>query len=171
MVCTYVTFQARNAITGGGQGPRPPLPRARQDGKVRLLPTAAGPCHRGPAWMSPSSGHYLDSARMAPFLRPLRTEIADFPSHLSIHVGGMIDHRRNRSRRWCPWSGRGRKGGSSASGTRIRCDDAGLIKVDLLGLRMLSLIDEISAPHQGAPREVTTEVSTPFPRTTRRCTT
>jgi error-prone DNA polymerase len=138
MVCTYVTFQARNAI--------------REVGKVLGLPTHIldrmaktvslyGSSHAIESLKEVSEFRpYLDSTAWDHFCT-ICTKIADFPRHLSIHVGGMIitprpiaeivpqEHARAEGRIVCQWD-------------KDSVDDAGLIKFDLLGLRMLSLIDE-----------------------------
>ncbi len=138
MVCTYVTFQARNAI--------------REVGKVLGLPAhildrmAKTVSHYGGVHAIDSLREvsefrsYLDSVAWDHFCA-ICTRIADFPRHLSIHVGGMIitprhiseivpqEHARAEGRIVCQWD-------------KDSVDDAGLIKFDLLGLRMLSLIDE-----------------------------
>jgi error-prone DNA polymerase len=138
MVCTYVTFQARNAI--------------REVGKVLGLPAhildrmAKTMSHYGGLHAVeslrevPEFKSYLDSDAWGRFCK-LCTNIAGFPRHLSIHVGGMIitprpiaeivpqEHARAEGRIVCQWD-------------KDAVDDAGLIKFDLLGLRMLSLIDE-----------------------------
>ncbi|RLC61072.1 MAG: error-prone DNA polymerase, partial [Chloroflexi bacterium] len=138
MVCTYVTFQARNAI--------------REVGKVLGMP--AGILDE----MAKAAGSYSardidqDLGKLEQF-RPYITsvpwqhfvslckEIADFPRHLSIHVGGMIisscpltdivplERATMPGRIVCQWDKDG-------------VEDAGLVKVDILGLRMLSLIQE-----------------------------
>jgi error-prone DNA polymerase len=138
MVCTYVTFQARNAI--------------REVGKVLGLP--AHILDRMAKTVSHYGGvHAIDSLKEVSEFKPyldsiawdhfcvLCTQIADFPRHLSIHVGGMIitprpiaeivpqEHARAEGRIVCQWD-------------KDSVDDAGLIKFDLLGLRMLSLIDD-----------------------------
>jgi len=148
MVCTYVTFQGRNAI--------------REVGKVLGLP--AHVLDRMAKTVSSYSGRSaIDSLKeVAEFksclasgawehFGDLCTEIADFPRHLSIHVGGMIitprpiseivpqEHARAEGRIVCQWD-------------KDSVDDAGLIKFDLLGLRMLSLIDdarELIREHRG----------------------
>ncbi len=141
MVCTYITFQARNAV--------------REVGKVLGLPTAVldrmaksiSSYSRRDAIETlkevPEFRSYLDSPEWRRFLS-LCARIADFPRHLSIHVGGMIvtsrpvaeivplERARAEGRVVCQWDKDG-------------VDDAGLIKIDLLGLRMLSMIDEITA--------------------------
>ncbi len=139
MVCTYVTFQARNAI--------------REVGKVLGMPASI--LDR----MARSASHYragkiqedlqkidefrscFDSTPWEAFISICR-QIADFPRHLSIHVGGMLisscplteivplENAAMPGRVVCQWD----KDGVA---------DAGLIKVDLLGLRMLSLVQEV----------------------------
>jgi error-prone DNA polymerase len=138
MVCTYVTFQGRNAI--------------REVGKVLGLPahvldrmaktTSAYGGHGAIESLKeiPEFSSYLDAGAWEHFGRVCE-QIADFPRHLSIHVGGMIitpkaiadivpqEHARAEGRIVCQWD-------------KDSVDDAGLIKFDLLGLRMLSLIDD-----------------------------
>jgi error-prone DNA polymerase len=138
MVCTYVTFQGRNAV--------------REVGKVLGVPPhlldRMAKCLSGYG-----TSHVIEDLReIGEFREYLGVKawenfasfcekIADFPRHLSIHVGGMIisskpmsemvplERARAEGRVVCQWDKDG-------------VDDAGLIKMDLLGLRMLSLIDE-----------------------------
>jgi len=138
MVCTYVTFQGRNAIREVGKvlGISPPiLDRMAKSvsayGAARVVEDLK------------EIGEFaglIDSEAWKHF-RSLCEKIADFPRHLSIHVGGMLvvsspiteivplERARAEGRVVCQWDKDG-------------VDDAGLIKIDLLGLRMLSLIDE-----------------------------
>jgi error-prone DNA polymerase len=138
MVCTYVTFQARNAI--------------REVGKVLGMPA-----HLLDRMAKSVSAYeakdieqdlagieefrpYFTSAPWREFTSLCR-EIADFPRHLSIHNGGMVicscpltdivplEKATMLGRIVCQWD-------------KDSIADAGLIKVDLLGLRMLSLIHE-----------------------------
>lgn len=139
MVCTYVTFQACNAI--------------REVGKVLGMP--ADVLDRMAKAVSRYSAHeieedlsslekfrpYVSSDAWGHFLA-LCKEIADLPRHLSIHVGGMIisscplidivplEKATMPGRVVCQWDKDG-------------IEDSGLVKVDILGLRMLSLIDEV----------------------------
>src|SRR5271157_3846712 len=150
MVCTYVTFRARNAV--------------REVGKVLGLPSHLLD-RMAKSLSSYSAAHaiddlkeiaefrgYLGSDAWEHFVRMCK-KIADFPRHLSIHVGGMIisskpvseivplEWARAEGRVVCQWDKDG-------------VDDAGLIKVDLLGLRMLSLISdatEFIEEQQGVP--------------------
>ena len=138
MVCTYVTFRARNAIREVGKvfGFPPHILDRMAKSVSAYSPASAIEDLKG----VPEFRQYLDSAAWGHFCA-LSREIADFPRHLSIHVGGMIissrpisemvplERARAEGRVVCQWDKDG-------------VDDAGLIKVDLLGLRMLSLIDE-----------------------------
>ncbi|MGD0236905.1 MAG: error-prone DNA polymerase [Syntrophorhabdales bacterium] len=138
MVCTYVTFRARNAV--------------REVGKVLGLPSHILD-RMAKSLSSYSAAHAIDDLKeIAEFRGYLGSDawehfasmckkIADFPRHLSIHVGGMIisskpvseivpvEWARAEGRVVCQWDKDG-------------VDGAGLIKVDLLGLRMLSLISD-----------------------------
>ncbi|MFO8010654.1 MAG: error-prone DNA polymerase [Dehalococcoidia bacterium] len=138
MVCTYVTFQARNAIREVGKVlgmPEHILDRMARSvsrysaGEVRQDLEGIDEfksCFNSVAWEEFNS---------------ICTQIADFPRHLSIHVGGMLissspltdlvplENAAMPGRVVCQWD----KDGVA---------DAGLIKVDLLGLRMLSLVKE-----------------------------
>jgi error-prone DNA polymerase len=138
MVCTYVTFRARNAV--------------REVGKVLGLPSHILD-RMAKSLSSYGAAHAIDDLRDIPEFRgylgseawghfcSMCRKIADFPRHLSIHVGGMLiasrpiselvplEWARAEGRVVCQWDKDG-------------VDDAGLIKVDLLGLRMLSLISD-----------------------------
>ena len=138
MVCTYVTFRARNAIREVGKvfGFPPHILDRMAKSVSSYSPVSAIEDLKD----IPEFRRYLDSASWRHFCA-LSGQIADFPRHLSIHVGGMIissrpisemvplERARAEGRVVCQWDKDG-------------VNDAGLIKVDLLGLRMLSLISE-----------------------------
>jgi error-prone DNA polymerase len=138
MVCTYVTFQARNAVRELGKVLGMPdnlLDRMAKSvsvyGAKDLEQDLAGIEEFRP---------YLTSLPWQEFTSLCR-EIYDFPRHLSIHNGGMLISS-------CPLTEIVPLEKATMPG-RIVCQwdkdsvaDAGLIKVDLLGLRMLSLIHE-----------------------------
>ncbi|HHY96032.1 MAG TPA: DNA polymerase III subunit alpha, partial [Firmicutes bacterium] len=138
MACTFVTFQGRNAVREVGKAlgwPDPLLDRMAKSvtaHDARGLETDLGQLEEfKPHLSSPAGQEFLALCR----------QIADFPRHLSIHVGAMVISCRPLSelvpleratlpgRVVCQWD----KDGIAA---------AGLIKIDLLGLRMLSLISE-----------------------------
>ena len=138
MVCTYITFKARNAIREVGKALG--MPPAVLDHMARTVGA-----HDATDIAADLSGieefrDYISSPSWRHFVT-LCKEIADLPRHLSIHVGGMIISS-------CPLSEIVPLERASMPG-RVVCQwdkdgvqDAGLVKVDILGLRMLSLIDE-----------------------------
>jgi error-prone DNA polymerase len=138
MVCTYVTFKARNAIREVGKTLG--LPAHILDRMAKTLSTYSSVHAIESLKEVPEFRSYLDSTAWGHFCA-ICAKMADFPRHLSIHVGGMIitscpiseivpqEHARAEGRIVCQWD-------------KDSVDDGGLIKFDLLGLRMLSLIDE-----------------------------
>ena len=138
MVCTYVTFRARNAIREVGKALG--LPAAVLDRMAKTVSSYGSADAIESLREVPEFRSWLDSSGWRHF-SDLCGKIADFPRHLSIHVGGMIitarpiseivplEHARAEGRIVCQWD-------------KDSVDDAGLVKFDLLGLRMLSLIDE-----------------------------
>jgi error-prone DNA polymerase len=138
MVCTYVTFQARNAVREVGKALGMPDHLLDKMAKSASVYSAKhiGEDLAGVEEFSP----YLKSMPWQEFVSLCR-EIYDFPRHLSIHNGGMLISS-------CPLNEIVPLEKATMPG-RIVCQwdkdsvaDAGLIKVDLLGLRMLSLIRE-----------------------------
>jgi error-prone DNA polymerase len=139
MVCTYVTFQGRGAIREVGKVLG--LPAHILDRMAKTISAYGGRAAIDSLKEVPEFASYLDSGAWEHF-GALCTKIADFPRHLSIHVGGMVltpkpiyeivpqEHARAEGRIVC-------------QGDKDSVDDAGLIKFDLLGLRMLSLIDDV----------------------------
>ena len=138
MVCTYVTFQARNAVREVGKALG--MPDHLLD-KMAKSASVYGANHIGEDLAGVEEFlPYLKSMPWQEFVS-LCQEIYDFPRHLSIHNGGMLISS-------CPLNEIVPLEKATMPG-RIVCQwdkdsvaDAGLIKVDLLGLRMLSLIRE-----------------------------
>jgi len=138
MVCTYVTFQARNAIRGVGKVLGMPAPildrmaKAAGSYSARDIDEDLAGLEQFRSYVTSVPWQHFNS---------LCREIADFPRHLSIHVGGMIisscpltdivplERATMPGRVVCQWDKDG-------------VEDAGLVKVDILGLRMLSLVQE-----------------------------
>ena len=146
MVCTYVTFRRANAIREVGKVfgfPPHILDRMAKSvsgmpAGIQLPPTQI----TRTLGCAPSSGNTsirASSGNISVHSEPGKSR--DFPRTSSIHVGGMIVSSKPISE-MVPSRGRGPKGGLSANGTKTGWTTRGLIKVDLLGLRMLSLIDE-----------------------------
>ena len=115
MVCTYVTFRARNAIREVGKVfgfPPHILDRMAKSVSAYSPASAIEDLKEVPEF-----GQYLDSAAWGHFCA-LSREIADFPRHLSIHVGGMIISSRPISEMVPVERARAAGAGWSASGTR-----------------------------------------------------
>jgi error-prone DNA polymerase len=138
MVSTYVTFQARSAIREVGKALG--MPAYILDRMAKSVSTYdARDVLKDLAAMKEFQ-RYLTLAPWQEFVSLCR-QIADFPRHLSIHNGGMVISS-------CPLTTIVPVEKATMPG-RVVCQwdkdsvaDAGLIKVDLLGLRMLSVIDE-----------------------------
>jgi error-prone DNA polymerase len=138
MVCTYVTFRARNAIREVGKAfGVPPHVLDRMAKSVSAYSSASA---IEDLKNIPEFTRYLGSAAWGRFCA-IAAGIADFPRHLSIHVGGMVVSSKPISR-MVPLERARAEGRVVCQWDKDGVDDAGLIKVDLLGLRMLSLIDE-----------------------------
>jgi error-prone DNA polymerase len=138
MACTYVTFQARNAIREVGKALG--MPAHLLDRMAKLVSVYEANDIEQDLAKIEEFRPYFSSELWLQFIS-LCQEIADFPRHLSIHNGGMLISS-------CPLTNMVPLEKATMPG-RIVCQwdkdsiaDAGLIKVDLLGLRMLSLIDE-----------------------------
>ena len=138
MVCTYVTFQARNAIREVGKALGMPVYLLDRMAKS-VSAYGATEIEQDLASIKEFQT-YFTSVPWQEFASLCR-EIADFPRHLSIHNGGMLISS-------CPLTEIVPLEKATMPG-RIVCQwdkdsiaDAGLIKVDLLGLRMLSLVHE-----------------------------
>ncbi len=138
MVCTYVTFQARSAIREVGKVLE--LPEHLLDQMARLvgryrMEEVFEELQRTPEMMADLQA---DSWK---HFKELVLQIADIPRHIGIHVGGMIiasrpiaelvplEPARMEGRVVCQWD-------------KDMVGDAGLIKVDILGLGMLAVLRE-----------------------------
>ncbi len=146
MVCTYVTFQARNAIREMGKAMG--LPAYLVDRMARSVSVyGAKDIEQDLASIEEFRPYFTSQNSNQPIWQEfvsLCRQIYDFPRHLSIHNGGMLISS-------CPLTDIVPLEKATMPG-RIVCQwdkdstaDAGLIKVDLLGLRMLSLIHEACA--------------------------
>ncbi len=139
MVCTYVTFQARNAIREVGKVLGMP------EGIIDQMAKTVG------AYSARDIGDdlgglekfrpYVNAASWQQFIS-LCGQIADLPRHLSIHVGGMLISSRPLNE-IVPLEPAAMPGRVVCQWDKDGVGDAGLLKVDILGLRMLSLIDEV----------------------------
>jgi error-prone DNA polymerase len=139
MVCTFVTFRARSAI--------------REVGKVMEFPETILSKMAKTCGTYNSKVSFEDFSKLDEFSKLLKSNIwlvfqqmvhaiMNIPRHPSIHVGGMLIssipiHRvvplepaRMNNRVVCQWD-------------KDMVEEAGLIKVDILGLRMLSVLRDV----------------------------
>jgi len=138
MVSTFVTFQARNAIREVGKALG--MPPHILDHMAKAVGSYSAQDIDRDLGSLEQFKQYVTSVSWQQFIS-LCKEIADCPRHPSIHVGGMIisscplseivplERATMPARVVCQWD-------------KDAVEDAGLVKVDILGLRMLSLIDE-----------------------------
>ncbi|MDQ6606253.1 MAG: PHP domain-containing protein, partial [Actinomycetota bacterium] len=109
--------------------PRPPDPDPRRDvgrpGAGISSPHGAGPRGAGPRWA---------------WLARLAAEAHGLPRHLSQHSGGMIVSTRPLID-CCPIVPAAMEGRQIVQWDKDSCSDAGFLKIDLLGLGMLSAVE------------------------------
>ncbi|MBW7877138.1 MAG: error-prone DNA polymerase [Candidatus Cloacimonetes bacterium] len=139
MVSTFVTFQARMAIREVGKVFE--MPEEVLDLMAKMCGGYSFRRSFDEIFSIKSLKEWYASPYWEPFLRILH-EIQDVPRHLSIHVGGMLVTSRPlweivplepasmEKRVVCQWD-------------KDMVEDAGLIKIDILGLRMLSVLGDV----------------------------
>ncbi|MGZ4387589.1 MAG: DNA polymerase III subunit alpha, partial [Gaiellaceae bacterium] len=138
LVATFATYRSRGAIRDVGKALG--LPPAELERLARL--TDGWNAHHVAAELEqlPDAERKLLSPRWRAFAG-LTREIAGLPRHVSQHPGGMIISSRPlvelvpvmpaamAGRQICQWD-------------KDSCSDAGFLKIDLLGLGMLSAVEE-----------------------------
>lgn len=140
MACTVITFQARSAV--------------RDVGKALGLPPniIAAAAHTLDLQRPPAA---LEPADQAPLqlLLNLSRQIEDCPRHLGIHSGGMVITARPLMSR-VPTEPAAMEGRVVVQWDKEALEEVGLVKIDILGLRMLSAIAEAAALVTAATGEV-----------------
>ena len=138
MLCNVVTYQARNTVREVGKAMS--LPADLIDRVARSLDAYSAAGLEESLSKLTELQDRLGSQSWAQFLEMCR-QIAGFPRHLGIHVGGMIISTTPLNDilplEWATMPGR-----VVTQWDKDDISDVGLIKIDLLGLRMLSLIHE-----------------------------
>ena len=138
LVASFATYRARGAIRDVGKAlglPPSELERLarlsngwdarRIDEELELLPDAERRA-RSPRWKA---------------FRELCAEIAGLPRHLSQHPGGMVISSRPLTE-LVPIEPAAMEGRQVCQWDKDSCSDAGFLKIDLLGLGMLSAVEE-----------------------------
>ena len=138
LVASFATYRSRGAIRDVGKALG--LPQAELERLARL--TDGWDASRIAEEMAglPDADRKLVSKRWRAF-QFLTTEIAGLPRHISQHPGGMVISSRPlidlvpvqpaamAGRQLCQWD-------------KDSCSDAGFLKIDLLGLGMLSAVED-----------------------------
>lgn len=134
LVSTHVTYQARSALRDVGRALG--LPAA-------LVARLAREQERAQAVALPAAPPGVDAKRWR-LLGELSAALRDYPRHLSQHVGGMVISACPLSE-LVPLEPARMAGRVVTQWDKDGVQDAGLIKIDLLSLGMLSLLDEATA--------------------------
>jgi error-prone DNA polymerase len=134
MVCEVITYRGRSAVREVGKAFGFSL--AELDFLAKHLDHYSGADIE--ARLS-EAGLNCDSRRVQLLIEMVK-EIRRFPRHLGIHVGGMIITKRPLSE-IVPIENATMPERSVIQWDKDDCGDVGMVKIDLLGLGMLSLID------------------------------
>lgn len=139
MACTFVTFQARSALRDVGRALG--FPPALLDRAAKALDTRSA----DEIGQSPNLLDLLDEQQVnSPLwsqLFDLCGQIDGFPRHLGIHNGGMVVTGPPLSD-YLPTEPAAMPGRTVAQWDKESLEDGGLVKIDLLGLRMLAVISQ-----------------------------
>jgi error-prone DNA polymerase len=149
LVASFSTYRARGAIRDVGKALGLPFGELERLARLSESWDARGVAEE--LKRLPDAEQKLDSKRWRAF-SALTAEIARLPRHVSQHPGGMVISSRPlielvpvmpaamRGRQICQWD-------------KDSCADAGFLKIDLLGLGMLSAVEacveEIARLHAG----------------------
>jgi error-prone DNA polymerase len=138
LVASFATYRSRGAIRDVGKALG--LPHAELERLARITDGWHAQRVADELALLPDVERKLASPRWRAFAE-LCTEIAGLPRHVSQHPGGMVISSRPlvelvpvqpaamRGRQLCQWD-------------KDSCSDAGFLKIDLLGLGMLSAVED-----------------------------
>ena len=138
LVASFVTYRSRGAIRDVGKALGLPFAELERLAKLSDGWNAARVAEE--VALLPDAAQKLASPRWRAFAE-LCSEIAGLPRHISQHPGGMVISTRPlvelvpvqpsamAGRQMCQWD-------------KDSCADAGFLKIDLLGLGMLSAVEE-----------------------------
>jgi error-prone DNA polymerase len=152
MVCNVVTYRARSALRDLGKAldfPQPTIERLLQQIDTNSPKAAAEQLgnafeltidNRQSAMVNGQLS-LVDSPQPLSLLLSLLAQIDGCPRHLSIHSGGMLITGRPLNA-IVPLEPATMPGRVVCQWDKDSVEDAGLIKIDLLGLRMLGLLEE-----------------------------
>lgn len=135
MVCEIISYRGRSAVRDIGKALGFALPAV--DRLAKLMDTYSDTKELEPRLQEAQLN--LDHHRVHHLIELVR-EIRKFPRHLGIHVGGMIITKKPLSE-IVPIENATMPDRSVIQWDKDDCGDVGMVKIDLLGLGMLSLID------------------------------
>jgi error-prone DNA polymerase len=145
LVAAFPTYRARGAIRELGKAlGLPPgeierVARGSEGWDARGVAQDIEHAFEGAATAAPTSGRRGSSGRWA-WLARLAAEAHGLPRHLSQHSGGMIVATRPLVD-CCPIVPAAMEGRQIVQWDKDSCSDAGFLKIDLLGLGMLSAVE------------------------------
>ena len=138
LVASFATYRARGAIRDLGKALGLPLGEVERFARaVRRLRGEPGCVARG--WRRPWAGCGRAPPRWRA-LAELLPEIAGLPRHISQHPGGMVISTTPLIE-LCPVQPAAMEGRQIVQWDKDSCADAGFLKIDLLGLGMLSAVE------------------------------
>jgi error-prone DNA polymerase len=137
LVASFSTYHARGAIRDIGKALG--LPYAELERLARL--TDGNPRRVADELRKLPDGQAKLHSRRWRTLGELAAEIAGLPRHISQHPGGMVISSRPLVE-LVPLQPAAMEGRQICQWDKDSCDDAGFLKIDLLGLGMLSAVEE-----------------------------
>jgi error-prone DNA polymerase len=137
LVASFSTYHARGAIRDIGKALG--LPYAELERLARL--TDGNPHRVAEELRRLPDGEAKLRSRRWRALGELSAEIAGLPRHISQHPGGMVISSRPLVE-LVPLQPAAMEGRQICQWDKDSCDDAGFLKIDLLGLGMLSAVEE-----------------------------
>jgi error-prone DNA polymerase len=134
MACTFITYRSRSAMRDVGKALG--IPSALLDSLTREV-------DRYGASTQESLREHTPDAPLWQHWRDLVQRIRGIPRHLGIHNGGMILMGAPLAQR-LPTEPASMEGRVVVQWDKDSLEDAGIVKVDILGLRMLSVVAQAS---------------------------
>lgn len=138
LVCSFATYKLRSAVRDVGKALGLPLQDLDQLAK---LSEGGSSKHLKDAMLSLPGFRDKVEAPLWRELIALAGEISGFPRHISQHVGGMVISSKPLVE-CVPLEKASMPGRVVCQWDKDSCEDARFIKVDFLGLGMLSLVEE-----------------------------
>ena len=137
LVAAFATYQVRSAVRDFGKALGLP------PGEIERAARSADPWRRPRRGALPGRGDRLSGGRRSPRWRALVRLVRDawgLPRHVTQHPGGMVISTQPLDE-ICPIQPAAMTGRQMVQWDKDSCADAGFLKIDLLGLGMLSAVE------------------------------